>query len=70
MTDAERDALVNRYAAGEMTALDVRRVLGITYGQLFQRVAELGLSLPRVQRAGHAAEVDKARRWMFPRDDG
>lgn len=69
MTDVDADILVRRYASGELTAIDVRRHLEITYGQLFERLATLGLGLPRLQRPSRASDVEKARRWMFPPHD-
>lgn len=51
-----------------MTAMDVRRRLGITFGEILRGLADRNLPLPVASTAGREADLARARAWLFPRD--
>jgi hypothetical protein len=69
MNEARRRALLASYAAGEMTAIDVRRALdGATFGDVLRMLADEGLPLPRASVQGREDTLARAREWLFPKE--
>ena len=69
-TPADHHHLLAGYSTGDITAMDVRRALdGITYGDLLILMAEANLPMPRTPTAGREAQLEKARSWLFPKQD-
>ena len=67
MTDAQTTALLERYSKGELSATELRRVLGgITFGDVLVGLAQRDLPLPRASQAGREKQIATARSWLFP----
>ena len=68
MTTTESHALLTRFSQGKVSAIEVRKFLGgVTYGDLFQMLADARLTLPRPSSVGREDQLARARAWMFPR---
>lgn len=68
MTETEA---LQAFSRAEISAIELRRRLGgATYGEVLERLAEAGLSLPRAPRLGREADLARARAWMFPHAHG
>ena len=66
LTQRQLEAL-HAYSQGEMTAIDLRRRLdGATYGEVLRLLGEENLPLPRAPVQGREAQLERARRWLFP----
>jgi hypothetical protein len=59
--DAERDAIVGRWAAGELLTRDTMRKLTCSLATLRRRCLDLGLALPRVRSTDESAAKTGAR---------
>lgn len=67
-TRADQDLAA--YSRGEITAIDLRRRLDdASYGEVLRLLGERRLPLPRAPTAGREAEIERARRWLFPPHD-
>ena len=65
-----RHAVLARYSAGEITAIDLRRQFdGATYGEVLRMLADEGLTLPQAPIEGREAKLARARAWLFPKPD-
>ncbi len=68
MTDLETTTLLERYSHADISAVELRRVLGgITFGDVLVELAKRELPLPRAARAGREQRLAKAKAWLFPR---
>lgn len=68
MSTKQRYDLLTRYAAGQITAIDLRRQFdGATYGDILRMLADEGLTLPQAPVNGREETIARAREWMFPR---
>ncbi len=68
MTALDSNALLTRFSRGDISAIEVRKTLGgVTYGDLFQMLADARLAPPRPAPTGREEQLAKARAWMFPR---
>ncbi len=66
----EQKQLLARYSAGDISAMDVRRIFGgITYGDLLIMLAQQNLSFPTTPVAGRETGLEQARAWLFPKQD-
>lgn len=68
MTPQQRHELLSGYAAGTITAIDLRRQFdGATYGELLRMLADEGLTLPQAPVQGREKKLAMAREWLFPK---
>jgi hypothetical protein len=55
------------YSQGTVSAFDLRRLLGnATYGEVLLLLGAENLPLPQTPRHGREAQLERARRWLFP----
>ncbi len=67
MTEAEKTALLTRYARADISAVQLRRALGgVTYGDVLIELARHNLTLPHVPQPGSKERIAKARAVLFP----
>ena len=67
MTSTETTSLLARYSRAEISAVELRRLLGdISYGDVLIELARRGLPLPRAPRAGREQRIAAARSLLFP----
>lgn len=64
MREAEKRAL-EAYSRGDMTALELRRRLGASYGDVLRLLGDENLPLPRAPIVGREARIERARSWLF-----
>jgi len=68
MTEAETNALLERYSEGQISAVELRRSLGgITFGDVLIELAKRDLPLPRAPEAGRRQRIAAARALLFPK---
>lgn len=68
MGESEKLALLERYSRGEISAVELRRLLGgISYGEVLIELAARDLPLPRAPRAGREDRIALAREMLFPK---
>jgi len=67
MTNAEADALLERYSRADITAAELRRRLGnISYADVIIELGKRNLPLPRASEKGREERLAKAHAWLFP----
>ncbi|MGH7188855.1 MAG: hypothetical protein ACREF0_06670 [Acetobacteraceae bacterium] len=60
-------AALRAYSQGELTALELRRLLdGATYGDILRLLGEHDLKLPKAPQHGREEHLARARAWLFP----
>lgn len=70
MDQQQRHELLTSYAAGEITATDLRRQFdGASYGDVLRMLADEGLALPQAPVEGREETLARARAWLFPKQD-
>jgi len=68
VTEAETTALFERFSAGRISAIALRRVLGgLTYADVLIGLAARNLPLPRAPQAGREDRIAAARALLFPK---
>ena len=66
MDEGEIGALLARYSRREVSLMDVRRTLRITFADVLIELANRNLPLPRAPQAGREDRIAEARRLLFP----